>query len=76
MILYGAGLSDANSHLHDNLPTVLLGGANGHLKGGRHLRYPPNTPLTNLFLTMLDWMELPQERIGDSTGRLSLSSSA
>ncbi len=76
MVLYGAGLSDANSHLHDNLPTVLLGGAKGHLQGGRHLAFPGDPPLTNLFMTMLDWMDLPQERIGDSTGRLSVSSSA
>jgi len=72
LVLYGAGLSDANSHLHDNLPTVLLGGAKGQLKGGRHLAYAGDPPLTNLFLTMLDWMGLPQESFGDSTGRLSL----
>jgi hypothetical protein len=74
MILYGAGLSDANSHLHDNLPNVVLGGAKGQLKGGRHLRYPPDTPMANLFLTMFEMMGIHQDSFGDSTGRLSLSS--
>ena len=75
MILYGGGISDGNSHLHDNLPTVLLGGASGKLQGGRHLRYPPDTPMTNLFLTMLDMLGVHEESLGDSTGRLALDGS-
>ena len=53
-LLYGAGMSDSNIHIHDNLPIVLVGGGGGQIKGGRHVRYPKDTPLTNLYLTMLD----------------------
>jgi hypothetical protein len=70
MLLYGAGISDSNIHMHDNLPLVLVGGAAGRIKGGRHVRYPKDTPVTNLFLNMLDKLGVPVDRIGDSTGRL------
>ena len=72
VVLYGGGLSDGNSHLHDNLPTLLVGGASGQLKGGRHLRYPLDTPMTNLLLTMLDIVGVREESLGDSTRRLSV----
>src|SRR5437879_73657 len=52
MLLYGAGISDSNVHLHDNLPLVLAGGADGRIKGGRHLVSPKDTPVTNLFVTL------------------------
>lgn len=68
VILYGSGLSDGDRHSHDDLPILLAGGAGGRLKGGRHLRYPDDTPLTNLHLTLLDMVGVPAERIGDSTG--------
>jgi hypothetical protein len=70
MLLYGAGISDSNIHMHDNLPLVLVGGAGGRIKGGRHVRYPKDTPVTNLFLNMLDKLGVPADSIGDSTGRL------
>jgi hypothetical protein len=70
MLLYGSGISDSNVHMHDNLPLVLVGGGAGQIKGGRHLRYPKDTPVTNLFLNMLDKLGVPAENIGDSTGRL------
>lgn len=70
MLLYGSGISDSNVHMHDNLPLVLVGGAASQIKGGRHLRYPKDTPVTNLFLNMLDKLGVPAENIGDSTGRL------
>ncbi len=72
LVLYGGGLSDGNSHLHDNLPTLLLGGAAGQLKGNRHLRYPADTPTMNLFLTMMDMLGVPVDSLGDSTGKLDL----
>jgi len=72
LILRGCGLSNGNIHQHDNLPILLLGGANGKLKGGRHIRYPDDTPTTNLYLTMLDILGIPVEHFGDSTGRLNL----
>ena len=70
MLLYGAAISDSNVHMHDNLPLVLAGGGAGRIKGGRHVRYPKDTPATNLFLNMLDKLGVPADRIGDSTGRL------
>ena len=70
MLLYGSGISDSNVHMHDNLPLVLVGGGAGQIKGGRHLQYPKDTPVTNLFLNMLDKLGVPAEGIGDSTGRL------
>jgi len=73
VVLYGGALSDGNSHLHDNLPTVLVGGASGQLKGGRHLRATKDTPMTNLLLSMLDMVGARQDRLGDSTGRLNLA---
>ena len=70
MLLYGSAISDSNVHMHDNLPLVLVGGAAGRIKGGRHLVYPKGTPVTNLFLNMLDKLGVPAENLGDSTGRL------
>lgn len=71
MILYGSGLSDGNRHRHEDLPIVLAGGANGQLATGRHIVLPGETPMANLFLSMLDIMGTPAESIGDSTGRLT-----
>ena len=54
MIAYGSGNSDGNRHNHDDLPILLAGGGCGTLKPGRHIRYPNETPLTNLWLAMLN----------------------
>jgi hypothetical protein len=70
MIVYGSALADGNAHQHNNLPTVLAGRANGTLHPGRHIRYPDETPMTNLYLSMLDRMGVPVDQIGDSNGRL------
>jgi len=73
MVLYGAGLSDANLHLYTNLSLVLAAGKNTGIKGGMHVKYPNRTPMTNLLLTMLDVANVPKvEKLGDSTGRLKL----
>jgi hypothetical protein len=69
-LLYGSGISDSNIHMHDNLPLVLVGGAGGRIKGGRHVIYPKDTPVTNLYINMLDTIGVPVETLGDSTGRL------
>ena len=69
MLLYGGGISNSDRHTHGPLPTLLLGGGAGTLKGGRHLVYPENTPLTNLQLTLLNLHGVPTEKIGDSTGQ-------
>jgi hypothetical protein len=70
MIVYGAGISDGNAHNHDDLPILLAGKGAGTIQAGRHYRFPDNTPMTNLFLSMLDRMGVHAETIGDSTGRL------
>jgi hypothetical protein len=70
LLVYGAGISDSNTHFHDNLPILLMGGAAGGLKGGRHIRYTGEVPLTNLWLTVLDKMQVRTDKIGDSTGRV------
>jgi hypothetical protein len=69
LILYGGGISDGNLHDHSNLPLVLVGGAS-HLKGGRHLKYPDKTPMTNLLVSVLGKFGMPMEHLGDSNGRL------
>ena len=71
LVLYGSGMSNSNIHNHAPLPIVLAGGAAGKMKGGRHLKYPENTPMANLLLTILDKAGVPQESVGDSTGLLS-----
>lgn len=70
VLIYGAGISDGNRHNHDNLPVLVAGGAGGRIKPGRHIEYPFNTPMCNLFLSVLDMVGLKEERFGDSTGRL------
>jgi hypothetical protein len=72
ILLYGAGISDGDTHSHKGLPALLVGGGGGKIKGGRHIQYPKDTPVTNLHLAMLDKVGIPVESIGDSTGRLEL----
>ncbi len=74
LFVYGAGMSDGNIHHHLELPTLLVGGGAGHLKGGRHLRYFNDTPVANLHQTVLEKLGVPVERFGDSTGSLNLLS--
>lgn len=71
MILYGSSLGDGNRHTHHDLPIVLAGGAAGQIRTGRRLKYSKDTPMGNLFLSMLDIMGTPADAIGDSTGPLS-----
>jgi hypothetical protein len=72
LIAYGSGNSDGNRHNHDNLPLLLLGKGAGTVNTGRHIRYD-NLPVNNLWLSMLDRVGAPLERLGDSTGRISLA---
>ncbi|PYR22198.1 MAG: hypothetical protein DMF98_20730 [Acidobacteria bacterium] len=72
MVLYGSAMSDGNQHNHGPLPIIVAGGASGRLKGGRHLRNPKDTTMSNLLLAMLDKLGIPTERFGDSTGMLSI----
>ncbi len=71
MIVYGSGNSDGNRHNHDDLPILLAGKGCGTLRTGRHLRYPRETPLNNLWLALLDRINSRVDGLGDSTGRLN-----
>lgn len=70
MILYGSGISDGNSHSHNDLPIVLVGKGGGSLPTARHVKVDKPTPLNNLFLSMLDRIGAPADQLGDSNGRL------
>ena len=70
MVMYGGGLGDSNDHAHFDLPELVVGGGGGRLRGGRHLRYPKDTPVNNLLVSMLDKAGLPAERFGDATGQI------
>lgn len=70
MIAYGSGNSDGNAHNHNNLPVLLAGGGCGTIKPGRHVRYPDETPLANLWLAMLNRLSVEVAQLGDSTGVL------
>ena len=70
MIVYGSGLSDGNRHMHEDLPVLLAGRGDGSLKPGRHVVYQRGTPMTNLYLALLDRMGVRPESLGDSTGKL------
>jgi hypothetical protein len=69
IVVYGSGLSDGNRHLHEDLPVLVVGGGGG-FRGNNHIVYPKDTPMTNLYLTLLDRMGVPAEQLGDSTGRI------
>jgi Protein of unknown function (DUF1552) len=71
MIVYGSGIGDGNLHNHNDLPVLLAGRGAGTVKSGRHMAFPDGTPLTNLYLSMLDRAGAERDSLGDSTGRLS-----
>jgi hypothetical protein len=68
--MYGAGMSDGNSHDPKNLPILLFGGGPAVFKPGRHVRFAEGTPLANLHLTLLDYFGVRVEKLGDSTGEI------
>jgi hypothetical protein len=72
MIMQGSGLSNSDQHSHIDLPLVVVGGGAGSLKGGRHLRFPKDTPMNNLHMALLDKVGVPVEKFGDATGRIEL----
>lgn len=72
MIIYGSGLSDGNRHHHHNLPIVLAGGGGRTIRTGRHVSLNSETPLNNLFLSMLDRVGADVAKFGDSSGRLTV----
>jgi hypothetical protein len=74
LILFGAGMSNSNAHAPNDLPLALVSGDAAQLKGGRHLRFPLDTPVANLHLAILDKLGVPLDKLGDSTGKADLLS--
>lgn len=70
MLVYGSGIGDGNRHTHHDLPVLLAGGGRGRLHPGRHVRYPAETPMNNLYLSLLDRIGVRTETLGDGTGTL------
>jgi Protein of unknown function (DUF1552) len=71
IVVYGSNMSNSNAHDQYPLPTAILGGACGKLKGGQHLKYPEHTPIANVWATLLDHAGVPTDKIGDSTGKIA-----
>ena len=71
ILLYGSNMSNSNAHNHFPLPTLVVGGGCGKLKGNQHIKYPDQTQLSNLLLTLLQRAGVPEEKVGNSTGLLS-----
>jgi hypothetical protein len=74
MIVYGAGLSDGNRHLHDDLPTLLIGRGGNYFKPGRRVLVRKETPMSNFHLMLMDRMGVKVDNFGDSSGTLDLQS--
>ncbi|HVZ35276.1 MAG TPA: DUF1552 domain-containing protein, partial [Polyangiaceae bacterium] len=74
MIVYGSGLSDGNRHLHEDLPTLLIGRAGNYFNSGRRITFRKETPMANLHLTLMDRMGVRLSQFGDSTGALDPAS--
>ena len=71
-IVYGAGMSEGNGHVPENLPILIVGGAGGRIAGGRHLKFTKGTPLANFHLSLLDRFGVRIDQHGNSTGPVSL----
>jgi len=73
LLMHGTGISDSNTHFHDDLPIALIGGTGTGLVGGRYIRQPKGTPLSNLYVKIINDMGVPTDKFGDSNGRLTLA---
>jgi hypothetical protein len=71
VLLYGSNMSNSNAHDHYPLPNIVVGGGRGRLQGGQHVLCPEHTPMTNLLVTLLDKVDVPVDKLGDSTGRIA-----
>ena len=71
LVVFGSSMSNSNMHNHSPLPVFVAGGACGRMKGGRHIKYPEDTPMANLLATTLVKAGLNEDHIGDSTGILT-----
>jgi len=72
LLIYGCGMSDSNAHSPLDLPVVLLGGCGGQIEGDRHLHYPDDPLMPNLLVTLMEKLDVPVDRVGESDGRLRL----
>jgi hypothetical protein len=73
LVLYGSPMGDSNVHNHKRLPLVLVGHANGQLKGNLHVKAKDETPMSNVLLTVLHKLGVDDvARIGDSTGNIAI----
>ena len=70
VLVYGSAIADGNSHSHHDLPVLVAGRGDGQLKPGRHIEYPKGTPMANLYLSLLERVNVPTEKLGDSSGQL------
>jgi hypothetical protein len=74
MIIYGSPMGDGHVHNHRRVPFAVLGGANGQMKGGVHLKAPDSTPLSNVMLSLLHKLGMDDmASFGDSTGEFSFT---
>jgi len=73
LISYGSPLSDGNMHMHKDLPVMFIAGGVAGIRGGRHVRYPQDTPMANLYLALLEKLGIELHKFGDSTGKLDLN---
>jgi hypothetical protein len=72
VIIYGSPMGDSNLHNHKRVPMILLGHANGKLKGRSHVLAPDGTPTANMYLSLLHRLGINDDSFGDSTGELEL----
>jgi len=72
LFLYGSGMTNGNAHDHENLPTLVVGGAAGKHKGNRHIKMPKSTALSNLMVSIMDKAGVNTEKFGQSSGRIDL----
>jgi hypothetical protein len=72
MLVYCSGLADGDKHQHENLPVILAGGRGAGFTPGRHVDAGPQTPMSNLYVRMLNAMGIREERFGDSVGPLTV----
>ena len=72
LFLYGSGMTNGNEHDHENLPTLLVGGAAGRHKGNRHIKMSKSTPLSNLMISIMDKAGIDTEKFGQSSGVIQL----
>lgn len=72
MVVYASGLSDGDRHNHDDLPVIVAGHGGGRLTPGRHVKFADKTPMTNLYVRMLQELGIQADQFGDSTGKLDI----